>query len=430
MAKVPYAQQKEARAQNASVVLRDLWRDAPLSRAMLAQRNGLTKATVSAICGELAAMNLIREIGQDRTRIGRPGNLLELNPSARCAIGVELSTNYSAVVLTDLNLRSLWQCSTLTPVGSDQQTVLMQAEALIVEAIARAHELASPLLGIGAAVPGNVTLGPNSLVTSHTLGWKDVPLERIWTQRFSMPVMVDNKARAAATVEALNGSARDVESFVYVSLGTDVGSSVEAAVISNNQGYRGAHGMAVDAGHMILDADGPLCVCGQRGCWRAMSDVRREVELAHARLAAGEASVLQGRWATGQACTQGYGPGDGWLDHRAIHQAAVDGDQLAFDVLREVNGNHALGITNLVRLFDPEMVVTSTAGVALPEEYHVRMRVLSKRLNVADIVRGQLARRDVPAPAIVDAAYGAEGCMLGAAALQVDEFLRAPLLGQ
>src|SRR5512136_2454896 len=146
MPKAPYSQQKEARQQNASVLLRDLWHHSPLSKAMLAQRNGLTKATVSAICRDLAALGLIRGSGQDRTGPGRPGNLLELNPSARCAIGVEISTNYSAAVLTDLCGEALWERSTLTAVGSDREVVLAQAEALIVGAIDQAREHAIPLL--------------------------------------------------------------------------------------------------------------------------------------------------------------------------------------------------------------------------------------------------------------------------------------------
>src|SRR5512135_3652131 len=99
MAKAPYAQQRDAREQNASALLRDLWYHAPLSKAALAQRNGLTKATVSAIAGDLAALNLIREVGQDKSGIGRPSRLLEINPEAHAAIRVEISTNYVAAML-------------------------------------------------------------------------------------------------------------------------------------------------------------------------------------------------------------------------------------------------------------------------------------------------------------------------------------------
>lgn len=415
MPKVPYSQQKEARQQNTSLLLYDLWHHAPLSRAMLAERNGLTKATVSAICQDLVALGLVCQTGQDRPDLGRPGQLLKLNPQARCAIGIEISTNYLAVVLTDLCVQPLWQRSVLTPVHSNQETVLAQAEALIAEAIEQARERDLPLLGIGVGVPGIVEPGPENRVSSSTLGWKEVPLKQIWEQHFALPVVVEHKARAAAMVEALNGSALDVHSFVYVSIGTDVGSTIQAAVVSNGAAYRGAHGLAVDAAHMILDPQGPLCGCGQRGCWRALTDVAREVELARARLATGEASVLQR-----------YVAGEGRLEPRAIHQAAMEGDTLAWDVVREVNVNHALGIINLVRLFDPELVVIGWASVALSEEYHVRMRALSARLDVPGIIRQQLARRGVAPPAIVYAAHGSQACMLGAAAQLVDEFLRAP----
>ena len=168
--------------------------------------------------------------------------------------------------------------------------------------------------------------GQDGLVSAPALGWKEVPLEQIWQQRFSLPVIVENKARAAAMAEALSGSAQGATSFVYVSIGTDVRSSVEAAVVTDGFPYRGARGLAVDAGHMILDPQGTLCSCGQRGCWQALADVDREVGLIRPRLAAGEASVLQ-RYA---------GKDGAALEHRAIHQAAVEGDALALDVVRTV----------------------------------------------------------------------------------------------
>jgi glucokinase len=197
-----------------------------------------------------------------------------------------------------------------------------------------------------------------------------------------------------------------------------VRSSVQAALVTDGFPYRGARGMAVDAGHMILDAGGPLCSCGQRGCWEALVDVDREVGLVRARLASGEASSLQ-RFA---------GNGDGELDHRAIHQAAVERDPLALDVVGAVTFNHALGITNLVRLFDPELVVIGHASLALPPPYKTRIEILTgmPELDVPGAVREQLARRGVRPPAIVRSTLGPEACILGAAALLVDEFLRTP----
>jgi predicted NBD/HSP70 family sugar kinase len=414
MNKKPYSQQKEARQQNKSLLLRDLWRHGPLSKAMLAQRNGLTKATVSSICSDLSAQGLIRNAGQYRTGLGRPGDLIELNAAARCAIGVEISTNYAAAALTDLWGEMLWQRSAPIDIGTAQEVALAQAEGLIGEAINQARARAIPLLGIGVSVPGVV----NHHVYAPALGWKEVPLKQIWQQRFTLPVIVDNKARAVAMVEALHGSARNATSFVYVSVGTDERSSVEAAVVTDGFLYRGARGRAVDAGHVVLDPNGPLCGCGQRGCWQAMVDVEREVGLARQRLEAGEASVLQAHASNGFAT----------LEHRAIHQAAVERDALALEVVSAVLMYHAQGIANLVLLFDPELVVIGWETLILPPTYTARMHVRDgmPEFDIAGAVREQLARRGVTPPQFVHAALDPEVAMLGAAALLVDDFLRMP----
>lgn len=418
MNKKPYSQQKEARQQNTSLLLRDLWRHGPLSKAMLAQRNGLTKATVTAIFRDMAAQGLIRDAGQDRTRVGRPGDLIELNPSARCSIGVEISTNYASVVLADLCGQSLWQHSTPISIGSPQEVILTLVKGLTGEAIDQARENNIPLLGIGVGVPGVV----NQHVSSPALGWKEVPLRQILEQQFNLPVIVDNKARAAAMAEALHGSARDAASFVYVSIGTDIQSTVEAAVVNDGFLYRGSRGRAVDAAHIVLDPNGSLCTCGQRGCWQAMADVDREVGLARQRLEAGEASVLQAHAANGYAT----------LDHRVIHQAAVEGDTLAQEIASAVLMNHAQGIANLVLLFDPEMVVIGWETMVFPPDYTARMHLMDSmpEFDISQAVREQLARRGTTPPKITHASLDPEVVMLGAAALLVDEFFRTPPIAE
>ena len=158
MKKKPYSQQKEARQQNMSLLLRDLWRHAPLSKAMLAQRNGLTKATVTSICRDLAAQGLICDAGQDRTGLGRPGDLLELNSLAYCSIGVEISTNYIGARLYDLCGQPLWQSSVPIEIGCPPEVIFAELEGLLGEAINQAQTRLIPLLGIGVGVPGVVRM--------------------------------------------------------------------------------------------------------------------------------------------------------------------------------------------------------------------------------------------------------------------------------
>ncbi len=415
--KTPYAHQRNARQQNTSALLFDLWHNAPLSRALLAQRNGLTKATVSAICDELTALSLIQEVGQDRSSIGRPGNLLALNPQARGVIGLEISTNYVSVLLTNLCGDGLWRGTVATAPGSAQEVVLQQAEALVAAAIVQVQERNLPLLGIAVAVPGMVDSERATIINAPALGWHDLPLKSRWESRFEQTVTVENKARSGAMAEALRGAARGVDNFIYVSIGTDLGSSLDAAVVIDGVLYRGAHGLAGDAGHMVLDPNGEMCTCGQRGCWQAQANVAREAILVAARLGEGVPSALQGR------------PEQETRNHRVIHQAALERDPVAMEVFRNViTLNHAPGIANLIYLFDPELVLIGFANVGLPSTYQERMEALMNisELSIADEVRKWVSARGLTPPAINRAVHEPNTVMLGAAMLLVDDFLRRP----
>jgi predicted NBD/HSP70 family sugar kinase len=388
---------------------------------MLAQRNGLTKATVSAICDELTELDLICDAGQERNGIGRPGHLLELNAQGRGAIGLEISTNYVAVLLTDLCGDALWRQITAIALGAPQEVVLELAEGLLTPAIEQAKQSGLPLLGIGVAAPGLVDSDRGVVLSAPTLGWKEISLRARWESRFRLPVIMENKARAAAMAEAFHGAARGVKDFVYVSIGTDIGSTVDAAVVIDGIPFRGAHGLGVDAGHMILEPHGEMCTCGQRGCWRAQADVGREVAMVEARLARGESSVLQGRAA------------EHTLEHRAVHQAALEGDPLAIEVFRSVvTESHASGILNLISLFDPELVLIGFANVGLPIEFQQRMESLERLadIGIGEAVRRQMYTRGLTPPVIRRASYEPNTILRGAATLPVDAFLRTPPIAQ
>ena len=270
-------------------------------------------------------------------------------------------------------------------------------------------------------MPGVVDSERGIVIRVPALEWRDLALKPLWEARFGLQVVVENKARTAAIAEQLHGAAQGIKNFVYVSLGTDVGSSVDVAVVVNGLPYRGAHGLAVDAGHMILDPQGELCPCGQRGCWRAQADVSREVALVSARLASGESSILQSR------------PAEVVQNYRAIHQAALESDALALDVFRNViTLSHAAGILNLISLFDPELVLIGAAEAGLTAEAQQRMQALGRisDISIAEEVRRQMLARGLTPPTIRSAIYGPDMFMQGAASLVVDAFLRTPPVAQ
>jgi predicted NBD/HSP70 family sugar kinase len=116
-------------------------------------------------------------------------------------------------------------------------------------------------VGAAVAIPGLVDPEAGEILVAPNLGWRDVTLPARIADT-GLPFGVDNEANLAAQGELRYGSARDLQSFVFVSGGIGVG----GAVVVDGELVRGAHGTAGELGHVMVDPRGPVCACGARGC--------------------------------------------------------------------------------------------------------------------------------------------------------------------
>jgi predicted NBD/HSP70 family sugar kinase len=254
---------------NRSLILSQLRTSAPLSRADLAARIGLTRSTVSSQVDELIAANLVHETGTGPSHGGRPGTLLELNPAGGCAVGIELTSESILVLLTDFVAQPRWQRE-IALTDHDPDAVLAQTEALIDEALAynAATENTRPL-GIGLGTAGLVNAADGVLRSAYNLGlgWRDIPFKTLWERRFRLPVHVGNEATIAALGEHYFGAAAGYRDFIYLQAST---SALGAGIFIDGKLYQGMGGYAGEVGHIVIDPAGARCTCGKRGCWEAV----------------------------------------------------------------------------------------------------------------------------------------------------------------
>lgn len=252
---------------NRSLILSQLRTAAPLSRADLAARIGLTRSTVSSQVDELIAANLVHETGTGPSHGGRPGTLLELNPAGGCAVGIELTSDSILVLLTDFVAQPRWQRE-IALIDHDPDAVIAQAEALIDEALAynAATDNTRPL-GIGLGTAGLVNAADGILRSAYNLGWRDIPFKTLWERRFRLPVHVGNEATIAALGEHYFGAAAGYRDFVYLQAST---SALGAGIFIDGKLYQGVNGYAGEVGHIVIDPAGARCACGKRGCWEAV----------------------------------------------------------------------------------------------------------------------------------------------------------------
>jgi glucokinase len=286
-----------------------------------------------------------------------------------------------------------------TVTGLDQRALLDVA----VDAVSEAREAAgSAVEAVGFGIPvlmdrvnGRAVIGVNTPL--HDIAFADVMAERL-----GLPVFVDNDGHTAALAEHRAGAARGSSEAIVLTLGT----GIAGGLILRDELYRGARGAAGEVGHMVIDFNGPACVgnCPNRGCAELYTSgtalVREAERLGAIRPGSGLARLLsEGRALAGPLVTE----------------LAHDGDAAALEAIELIGARLGIVITNLVNIFNPQVVVVGGGVIAAGE-----LLLGPARAVVAERVLPFL-RDEVR---IVAARFGVEAGMVGAAALAFDQIAR------
>ena len=229
-----------------------------LSRVEIAARSGLSAQTVSNVSRRLLDSGLIREAGQQILGVGKPRTILKLVPSGGFSIGVHIDPAVFTYVVLDLGGRIVAHASTTRPdpvIDGMRDSI----DALI-ETSGVDRDL---ILGVGVASPGPVDLDLGVVLDPPLLeGWHNLPLRDGLARATGLPVLLEKDVTAAAVAELWMSAGHERDNFVFFYFGT--GSGVGLAL--HHEVVRGATNNSGDAGHILVDPDGPMCTCGRRGC--------------------------------------------------------------------------------------------------------------------------------------------------------------------
>jgi len=196
-------------------------------------------------------------------------------------------------------------------------------------------------VGVGLAVAGQVDHESGNIIFSPNLPFKEeYRLGAELQKRTGLPVRIENDANAAAIGEKVFGAATDMDDFISITLGTGLGSGI----FTGGRLLRGAGGTGGEAGHIVIDPDGPMCNCGNRGCLETFCTGLALERMAEQRMGA---------------------PKSG----KEICDAAVSGDEQAAAILREAGSRLGDGLVSLVNLFNPEAIFFSGSLASAPEIY-------------------------------------------------------------
>lgn len=288
--------------------------------------------------------------------------------------GIDVGGTKCLAVVLDDDMRVVAEHRVPTPRGPD---ALIDALVGLVDLIG-SHD------SLGLGVPGLVTRGGVIRASPNLSGAIDFPVGARLGERLGREVFVENDATCAAIAEWRDGAAAGSRHAIVVTLGTGIG----GGLVSEGRVVRGANGFAGEIGHMIVDPSGPLCPCGQHGCWERFASGTGLVHLARRGGLFAEDDDVRGE---------------------DVMSAARSGDPRALDVLDEFGRWVALGLANLTNALDPETIVIGGGLAASGDAVMGPVRTWFARLLYSPRLR--------PHPRIDVARHGPLAGSIGAALL-------------
>jgi glucokinase len=254
-------------------------------------------------------------------------------------VGIDLGGTQLRVAVADDRGRLKTVLRRPTEAARGRRHVIDRIVAAVADALAEDGTTASRVRTLGIGLPGPVDPAAGLVISPANLpGFKNVPLNRILTRATGIHSYLHHDAHLAALGEHRRGAAQGASELIYLTVSTGIG----AGLLLRGELYSGAHGIAGEIGHIVVQRDGPLCTCGNRGCVEAIASGTGIARAARELGAAWPSSALHG--------LEAPSPAD-------VVRAARAGDQLAISILDTAGTYLGIAIGTLVNLFNPQLIV-------------------------------------------------------------------------
>ena len=330
----------EMRGINRSAVLDIIRREGPIARTAIAESLQVSLMTVIRIVDELTAEDLIRQTGQKEWSGGRKRPLLEFNAEGHLVIGVDMNETRLYGVVADLAGNILNEASLLQdPPGNIRYEPLV---TIIDQLLQAAQETGKHIRGIGIGAPGITYYEDGQVQWAPTLEWRNFPVKEKLSERFGLPVILDNDVNLSALGEMWFGVGQNCTNLVLMIVGSGIG----AGVIIDGTVYRGSHLTAGEIGFLLPD--------------RTHLGVRREGIGALESLASGASIAARAR----EVLLATLSPEKlAALSAEDVFNAFRRGEEWSRPIIADTVDYLAQTVAALTVCYDPEMIVLS-GGVA------------------------------------------------------------------
>lgn len=248
----------------------NLIRKEPISRAEIARRTGLTRAAISIIIDNLESKGLVVETGAGEADFGRKPVLLDVNPGAFYAVGLDISREGYSIGLVDIKGQLVEKRRVGLPASDAADEALEVIAGEIIKLMDGSGISRNKFLGVGISAPGPLdALSGKILNPPNFHKWHGICIVDELKKKVPLDIFLDNNSIAHTLAEKNFGSGTGFGSFMVLVVDTGIG----AGIILADKIYRGVGGFGSEVGHTSIHMDGRPCSCGNKGCLETYASI-------------------------------------------------------------------------------------------------------------------------------------------------------------
>ncbi|MEQ9265394.1 MAG: ROK family transcriptional regulator [Balneolaceae bacterium] len=369
-----------------------------ITRADIIKGTGLSAPTVTRIVEALLEKKIIKQDELGSSNGGRPPQIIRFDSKNNFVIGIDISGTFVRAAFSNLDGEFLYEIHLPIEVERGIDGVMEQVGELIHKLLNRSNTKKERVFGIGVSICGIVNNHTGVVDYIPVFNWKNIDVKKALGKYTDLPISVGNVAHLIAQGELLYGIGKKYKSFISINLGYGIGSGI----IINGEPFYGADGYSGEIGHIVVNQESEKK--GREGIYgtlEALASGYGIVDIARERMEAGEVSSLSDQMET--------------LSTTVIMKAAMNGDDLATDLINRSADYIGISIDTLIKLFNPE-AITLSGGLSETGDFFIK----KIRKKVASISL-PLYKEEIP---ISVSSFGEEASLMGAFSLILQNILR------
>ncbi|MBN8203386.1 ROK family transcriptional regulator [Bacillus sp. NTK034] len=324
--------------QNKNLVLDILKTKSPISRIDIAKMTGMSPTSITRIVTELQLQGYLRETEAVASGVGRKATLLEVRGDVFYTVGIEIDKSLLKIGIVNYIGEMVSLHKSKRNESESYMETLQKINAVIRKIMDENEIPAAKIMGLAVGLPGYIDYKNGIVKVSDQLKWKDASLAEDLQKLTSFNVIVDNELKMKIVAESFTGKAKDTQNSILVGIGSGIGSSI----MLNGEIYRGETNNAGEIGHTVIDPTGNVCNCGKIGCLATY--ISEGAILADSRKVKDISSIED------------------------VFQSYRDREPWALNIMDRASTYIALAISNLLCLYNPEVIILSGNTIEkLPE---------------------------------------------------------------